>query len=140
MISDDDYQEALATAGRLLGHPLELPLAPGEPASGHDFRKVATAHAFADSWPRTAALSTHDRALISVAVAATLGAFEPLRGQLRIALQNGVTKEEIVDTFIHIAVYAGVARAFETYQIVLDVFAEHPRQADRPDSTTTTES
>ncbi|MFJ8004048.1 carboxymuconolactone decarboxylase family protein [Streptomyces fagopyri] len=128
MISDEAYEEALGNAGELLGRTLELPLSPGEPASGADFRKVATAHAFADSWPRTA-LSTHDRALVSVAVTATLGAFEPLRGQLRIAMNNGVTKDEVVDLFIHLAAYAGVARAFETYQIALEVFAEQPDTA-----------
>ncbi|CAG7641754.1 carboxymuconolactone decarboxylase family protein [Actinacidiphila bryophytorum] len=81
-------------------------------------------HTFGDSWTRTA-LSTHDRSLVSVAIAATLGAFEPLRGQLRIALNNGVTRDEIVDLFIHLAAYAGAARAFETYQVALSVFAEN---------------
>ncbi|WP_327287327.1 carboxymuconolactone decarboxylase family protein [Streptomyces sp. NBC_01198] len=123
MSTDDAYAAALDTAGELLGQRLDLPMSPGEPASGADFRKVATIHSFGDSWTRTA-LSTHDRSLVSVAVAATLGALEPLRGQLRIALNSGVAKDEIVDLFIHLAAYAGVARAFETYQVALEVFAE----------------
>ena len=49
---------------------------------------------------------------------------EPLRGQLRIALHAGVTKEEIVELFIHLAAYAGAGRAFDSYQVVLAVFAE----------------
>ena len=49
---------------------------------------------------------------------------EPLRGQLRIALNNGVTKDEIVDLFIHLEAYAGAARAFDSYQIALEIFAE----------------
>ncbi|MFI8002572.1 carboxymuconolactone decarboxylase family protein [Streptomyces sp. NPDC086010] len=120
---DAAYERALDTASELLGQRLELPLSPSEPPSGADFRKVATVHAFGDSWTRTA-LSKHDRSLVSVAITATLGAFEPLRGQLRIALNNGVTQDEVVDLFIHVAVYAGVARAFETYQIAVSVFAE----------------
>jgi 4-carboxymuconolactone decarboxylase len=54
----------------------------------------------------------------------SLGVLEPLRGQLRIALNSGVTKEQIVEAFIQVAVYAGVARAFEGYQIAAEVFAE----------------
>jgi 4-carboxymuconolactone decarboxylase len=123
MATDDAYAAALDTAADLLGQRLDLPMSPGEPASGADFRKLATVHSFGDSWTRTA-LSAHDRSLVSVAIAATLSAFEPLRGQLRIALNSGVTKDEIVDLFIHLAAYAGVARAFETYQIALEVFAE----------------
>jgi 4-carboxymuconolactone decarboxylase len=63
---------------------------------------------------------------VSVTIAATLGVREPLRGQLRIALNNGVTKEQIVETFIQIAAYAGVARAFEGYAVAAEVFAENP--------------
>ena len=64
------------------------------------------------------------RGLISVTITASLGVLEPLRGQLRIALNNGVTKEEIVEAFIQMAVYAGVARAFDSYAVAREVFAE----------------
>lgn len=105
-----DYQHALDTAGRLLGQPLALPLGPGEPAPGTDFRRLATEHTFGDSWSR-GGLDDRSRALVSVAVAATLGTREPLRGQLRIALNSGVTKDKIVELFIHLEAYAGAARA-----------------------------
>jgi alkylhydroperoxidase/carboxymuconolactone decarboxylase family protein YurZ len=123
MTDKNDHQRALDNAERLLGKPLALPLAPGEPAVGEDFRRLATVHTFGDSWPREG-LDTRSRALISVTIAATLGTHEPLRGQLRIALNSGVAKEEIVELFIHLAAYAGAARAFDSYQIALAVFAE----------------
>ncbi|MGW5465655.1 carboxymuconolactone decarboxylase family protein [Streptomyces sp. NPDC003996] len=69
-------------------------------------------------------LDTRTRALVSVTIASVLGTLEPLRGQLRIALNNGVTPEEIVEVFIHVAAYAGAARAFEGYRIASQVFAE----------------
>jgi len=123
MTDEDGYQRALDTAERLLGRPLVLPLGEGEPAVGADFRRLATIATFGASWPR-GGLDDRARALISVAIAATLGTHEPLRGQLRIALNSGVTKEEIVELFIHLAAYAGAARAFDSYQIALAVFAE----------------
>ena len=118
-----EYQRALETAGRLLGQPLALPLGDGEPAVGADFRRLATVATFGQSWPRPG-LDDRSRALISVTIAATLGTHEPLRGQLRIALHSGVTKEEIVELFIHLSAYAGAARAFDGYQVALAVFAE----------------
>ena len=121
----DQYDAALDLAGELLGRPLELPLAPGEPESGRDFRRLATLHTFGDSWTRTQQLDTRSRSLISVAIAAALGTHEPLRGQLRIALHNGVSKEEIVELFIHLEAYAGAARAFDSYQVAAAVFGEH---------------
>jgi alkylhydroperoxidase/carboxymuconolactone decarboxylase family protein YurZ len=122
-MDDDDDRTAFAAAERLLGAPLVLPLGPGEPPSGADFRRLATRHTFGDSWTRPG-LDTRSRALVSVTIAAALGTREPLRGQLRIALNNGVTKEEIVELFIHLEAYAGAARAFDSYAVALDVFAE----------------
>jgi 4-carboxymuconolactone decarboxylase len=117
------YQQSLDIAARLLGAPLVLPLADGEPPVGEDFRRLATVATFGASWSREG-LDDRSRALISVTIAATLGTLEPLRGQLRIALHSGVTKEEIVELFIHLAAYAGAARAFDSYQVALAVFAE----------------
>jgi 4-carboxymuconolactone decarboxylase len=111
-----------------LGAPLSIPLAQGEPALGEEFRRLATRHTFGDSWTREG-LDTKSRALISVTIAATLGTLIPLRGQLRIALNNGVTKDEIVELFIDVEAYAGAARAFDSYQVAREVFAE--REANR---------
>ena len=110
----DPYDTALELAGELLGQPLELPLGPGEPESGREFRRLATLHTFGDSWTRTRQLDTRTRSLISVAITAALGTHEPLRGQLRIALNNGASKDEIVELFIHLEAYAGAARAFDS--------------------------
>ena len=123
MTDNIEDHEAYAVAERLLGFPLDLPLGPGEPEVGNDFKRLATRHAFGDSWSRPG-LDTRSGALASVTIAAVLGTHEPLRGQLRIALNSGVTKEEIVELFIHVGAYAGAARAFDSYQVARDVFAE----------------
>lgn len=122
-----NYDAALDEAERLLGFRLErfLGTAPTEPENADDFKRIATIQAFGDAWPRTDRLDTRARAIVSVTIAATLGVLEPLRGQLRIALNNGVTKEEIVEVFIQLAAYAGVARAFEGYGVAAEVFAEN---------------
>ncbi|MEH0928410.1 carboxymuconolactone decarboxylase family protein [Micromonospora sp. CPCC 205558] len=129
--TDPGYAAALDTAERLLGFRLErfLGATPGEPANGADFKRIATMHAFGDVWPRTEHLDTRTRALVSVTIAATLGVLEPLRGQLRIALNAGATKEEIAEVFLQVAAYAGVARAFDGYQVAAQVFAENPERS-----------
>lgn len=123
---DRQYSAALDEAERMLGFRLErfLRTADTEPANAADFKRLATVQAFGAAWPRTNYLDTRSRAMVSLTIAATLGVLEPLRGQLRIALNNGVTKEEIVEAFIQIAAYAGAARAFDSYRIAAEVFAE----------------
>jgi len=127
MTTDPRYAEALDNAERLLGFRLERFLrdSAGEPVNGADFKRIATMHAFGDVWPRHEFLDTRTRALVSVTIAATLGVLEPLRGQLRIALNSGATKEEIAEVFLQVAVYAGVARAFDGYQVATQVFADN---------------
>jgi 4-carboxymuconolactone decarboxylase len=120
------YAAALETAAKLLGGRLEPSVEPDpdEPANARDFMRLATVHTFGDAWPRSEELDARSRALVSVTIAAVLGTLEPLRGQMRIALNNGVSSEEIVEVFIQIEAYAGAARAFESYRIAREVFAE----------------
>ncbi|MFI0544337.1 carboxymuconolactone decarboxylase family protein [Streptomyces sp. WSLK1-3] len=127
-----EYTHALETAERILGFNLApfVDPRPYEPANAYDFTRIATEHAFNDAWPRTDHLDVRTRALVSVTITASLGVLEPLRGQLRIALHNGVTKEEIVEAFIQMAVYAGVARAFDSYAVAREVFAEYDKTQD----------
>jgi 4-carboxymuconolactone decarboxylase len=124
--NESEYAAALDHAAELLGLRLEqfLGAVPGEPENSADFKRLATVHTFGDAWTRTDALDLRTRAIVSVTIAATLGTLEPLRGQLRIALNNGVTPEQIVEAFIHIEAYAGAARAFEGYGIAQQVFEE----------------
>jgi alkylhydroperoxidase/carboxymuconolactone decarboxylase family protein YurZ len=126
MQNDEPFKFAYETAERLLGKPLVLPISYTEPANARDFLGIATQHTFGDSWSRPG-LDNRTRALISVTIASVLGTHDPLRGQLRIALNVGVTKEEIVELFIHLEAYAGAARAFDGYQIAKEIFAERSR-------------
>jgi 4-carboxymuconolactone decarboxylase len=124
--TEQAYADSLDVAESMLGFRLErfLGATDGEPENAADFKRLATVHAFGDAWPRTQHLDIRARALVSVTIAAVLGTLEPLRGQLRIAINNGVSKEEIVEAFIQIEVYAGAARAFDCYQMAAQVFAE----------------
>ena len=77
---------------------------------------------FGDVWAR-AALSRRDRSLITVAALTALGRNDQLRSHLGLALENGVTKEELAEVATHLAFYAGwpagMAAAM-TLQEVLD--------------------
>ena len=116
-------ETTLEAAARLLGSPMVVTLGPGEPEVGAEFLQMALDHTFGGVWQRPG-LDLRSRALISVTIAAVLGTPAPLAGQIRIALNNGVTKEEIVELFIHVQVYAGASRAVEGYQLVKAIFAE----------------
>lgn len=53
------------------------------------------------------ALSRRDRSLVTVAALTSLYRTEQLRSQLRLALENGLSKDELVAAITHLAFYAG---------------------------------
>ncbi len=61
---------------------------------------------FGDVWAR-AGLSRRDRSLVTVAALTTLGRTDQLRSHLSLALENGVTEQELVEVATHLAFYAG---------------------------------
>ena len=72
---------------------------------------------FGDVWERKG-LAKRDRSLV------TQDAPEQLRGHLMRALDNGVTKEEIIELITHLAFYVGWPRAGSAALVAKQVFAE----------------
>jgi 4-carboxymuconolactone decarboxylase len=79
---------------------------------------------FGDVWRRPG-LSPRDRSLITVASLVSLYRTNELPFHLKRALDNGVTREEIVELVTHLAFYAGWPTASSALGIVRKVFAEH---------------
>lgn len=61
---------------------------------------------FGDVWAREG-LTPRDRSLITVAALTALGRTDQLRSHLGLALDNGVTQEELAEAATHLAFYAG---------------------------------
>jgi 4-carboxymuconolactone decarboxylase len=61
---------------------------------------------FGDVWERPG-LSKRDRSLITVAALVSLYRTEQLPGHLKRAVDNGLTKDELVEAITHLAFYAG---------------------------------
>ncbi|GLQ95562.1 carboxymuconolactone decarboxylase family protein [Dyella acidisoli] len=78
---------------------------------------------FGQIWERTA-LSKRDRSLITVAALIALYRVNELPFHLKFALQNGVTKEELIEVITHLAFYAGWPCANTAIELVRKVFAE----------------
>ena len=61
---------------------------------------------FGDVWERKE-LSKRDRSLITVAALVAMNRPEQLRFHLDRALDNGLKKEELIETITHLAIYSG---------------------------------
>jgi 4-carboxymuconolactone decarboxylase len=78
---------------------------------------------FGDVWERPG-LKKRDRSLITVAALVALNRSEQLRGHLERALQNGVTKDEIVELITHLAFYAGWPNAMTSALVAKEILEQ----------------
>ena len=78
---------------------------------------------FGDVWEQ-AALSPRDRSLVTIASLISLYRTNETPFHLKRALENGVTREEIIAAITHLAFYAGWPPAMTALQITRKVFEE----------------
>jgi 4-carboxymuconolactone decarboxylase len=78
---------------------------------------------FGDIWERPG-LSKRDRSLITVAALVALNRTEQLRFHFPRALENGVTKEEVVEAITHLAFYSGWPTAMSAIQLAKELYQE----------------
>ena len=78
---------------------------------------------FGDVWEQPE-LSKRDRSLATVAMLAALYRTDEMRGHMRRALENGVTKTELKGLITHVAFYAGWPCAVNAGRIALEVFGD----------------
>lgn len=72
-------------------------------------------HAWGGVWTREG-LPLKTRSLITLAALTALKCPQELKGHIRGALNNGCTMEEIRETLLHCAVYAGVPAAVDAFR------------------------
>jgi len=79
---------------------------------------------YGDVWERPG-LSKRDRSLITIAALIALNRPDQLRSHIKLGLQNGLTKDEIVETITHMAFYSGWPSAVSAVAVAKDVFQEN---------------
>lgn len=76
---------------------------------------------FGDVWERPG-LAKRDRSLITVAALIALNRTEQLPGHLHRAIDNGVTKDELVEVITHLAFYSGWPTAMTAVTTAKTIF------------------
>jgi 4-carboxymuconolactone decarboxylase len=92
-----------------------------------DFSKplqdLLTEYCWGAVWGREE-LPRKTRSMLNLAMIPILNRPNELRTHIKGALTNGVTREEIREIFLQVAVYAGAPTAVDSFRIARDVFAE----------------
>ena len=88
-----------------------------------DMEELTSRFAFGDIWTRPG-LGMRDRAMIALAITATLRAHPQLAWHVRGALGVGVTPVEIRETMVMVAGLAGFPAAWSALEVAEDVLSE----------------
>jgi 4-carboxymuconolactone decarboxylase len=78
---------------------------------------------YGEVWERPG-LSKRDRSLATVSALIALNRPNELPAHMKLALENGVTRDELVETITHLAFYAGWPTANTAVEVARRVFAE----------------
>jgi len=78
---------------------------------------------FGDIWERPG-LSKRDRSVITVTALVAMNRTEQLPFHLRRALENGVTKDELVELITHLAFYSGWPTAMSAMMLAKEAFQD----------------
>jgi 4-carboxymuconolactone decarboxylase len=87
------------------------------------FQELVTEYCWGAIWGREE-LPRKTRSMLNLAMLSILNRPNELRAHLKGALTNGVTRSEIREVLMQVAIYAGVPAGVDSFRIAREVFAE----------------
>lgn len=99
--------------------------------SADDFNRpmqeLVTEYCWGAVWGRDT-LDKKTRSLLNLAMISALNRPHELKMHVRGALRNGVSKDEIREVFLQVAIYCGVPAGVDSFRIAREAFAEAAAQ------------
>ena len=86
-------------------------------------QELVTQYCWGEVWGRTE-LDRRTRSIINLSMIAALNRPHELKLHVRGALRNGLTRIEIREIFLQVAIYCGVPAAIDAFRVAREVFAE----------------
>jgi 4-carboxymuconolactone decarboxylase len=90
------------------------------------FQEFVTEYCWGAGWGRPG-LSKKERSMLNLAMISILNRPHELRLHIRGALTNGLTKDQIREIFMQVAIYAGVPAGVDAFRQAREVFAEQKK-------------
>jgi 4-carboxymuconolactone decarboxylase len=86
-------------------------------------QELVTEYCWGEVWGRDG-LEPKTRSLLNLAMISALNRPHEIRAHVRGALNNGVTRAEIREVFLQVAIYCGVPAAIDSFRIAKETFRE----------------
>jgi 4-carboxymuconolactone decarboxylase len=118
------YDKGLETRTAVMGKTyVDKALAANADDFGGPVQDFIMEHGWGAVWGREG-LSRKTRSMLTLAMLAILNRPHELRGHVRGAINNGVTKEEIREIFLHVGLYAGAPAMLDSIRNAKEALTE----------------
>ncbi|MCK7613881.1 4-carboxymuconolactone decarboxylase [Roseibium sediminicola] len=87
------------------------------------FQTLITETAWGNVWASDG-ISNRERSMLTLALLAALGNFEEIPMHIRATVRTGASKQDVLEAFQHVAIYAGVPRANQALKLAKQTYAE----------------
>ena len=87
------------------------------------FQTLITEGAWGTVWASDG-ISDRERSMLTLALLAALGNFEEIPMHIRATARTGASKQDVLEAFLHVAIYAGVPRANHALKLAKQTYAE----------------
>lgn len=102
-------------------------------ANANDFTRplqdLVTEYCWGAVWGREG-LTRKTRSMLNLAMTSVLNRPHELSTHIKAALTNGVTRDEIREVFLQVAIYAGVPAAVDSFRTAGEIFADLDKTSD----------
>lgn len=95
----------------------------GKTAFDKPFQDLITEAAWGTVWASDG-ISPRDRSMLTLALLAALGNFDEIPMHIRATARTGASKQDVLEAFQHVAIYAGVPRANHALKLAKQTYAE----------------
>jgi 4-carboxymuconolactone decarboxylase len=124
---EDKFAKGLALRKEVLGADyVERSFAQAD-AFSMPMQRLSTEYCWGEIWSRPG-LSRRDRSLLNLGMISALNRPHELKLHVKAALRNGLTREEIGEALLQVAVYCGIPAGIDSTRIAREAFAELERE------------
>ena len=122
-MNEDLYQRGLGIRKAVLGNDyVEKSLAAADDFS-RPMQELSTEYCWGHVWSRPG-LERRDRSLINLAMISALNRPHELKIHVKGALTNGLTRAEICEVFLQVAIYCGIPASLDAFKTASGVFKD----------------
>lgn len=87
------------------------------------FQSLITESAWGTVWASDK-ISDRERSMLTLALLAATGNFEEIPMHIRATANTGASKDDVIEAFQHVAIYAGVPKANHAIKLAKQTYAE----------------